>query len=241
MFKHQGKSRTLKHNLHIAIVLSLVAGIVNVTGYLAIQELTTNVTGHFAQFMYDVTNVKVMEGIVYFFYIFSFFFGSFASSYLIERFSENKKLNVYLLPTIIECIILFVLALVADNFRQHHPSVIACSLLFVMGLQNSFVSKISNAVVRTTHLTGLFTDFGIALSHLFFPNRHTNQSEIKGNIRLYVSIISSFFIGGTIGGVFYSGFNLQLKTLFLPVVILTISIFYDDLRFRLIQARKLFK
>ena len=57
MFRHQGKSRTLKHNLQIATVLSFVAGIVNVTGFLAIQERTTNVTGHFAQFIYELENL----------------------------------------------------------------------------------------------------------------------------------------------------------------------------------------
>ncbi len=35
MFTHQGKSRTAKHNLHIATILSVVAGIVNVTGFLS--------------------------------------------------------------------------------------------------------------------------------------------------------------------------------------------------------------
>src|SRR5690606_38829412 len=54
MFRHRGKARTLKHNLAIASLLSLVAGIVNVVGFLAIQQLTTNVTGHFAFMMEEV-------------------------------------------------------------------------------------------------------------------------------------------------------------------------------------------
>ena len=62
MFRHQGKNRTLKHNLQIATVLSFVAGIVNVTGFLSFKQLTTNVTGHFALFMYDVTNFKFWKG-----------------------------------------------------------------------------------------------------------------------------------------------------------------------------------
>ena len=37
MFRHQGKSRTLKHNLQIATVLSLAAGIINVTGFLSFK------------------------------------------------------------------------------------------------------------------------------------------------------------------------------------------------------------
>jgi len=48
MFRHQGKTRTLNHNLKIASLLSFVAGMVNVAGFLAVQRLTTNVTGHFA-------------------------------------------------------------------------------------------------------------------------------------------------------------------------------------------------
>ena len=43
MFRHQGKSRTLKHNLRIATILSFVAGIVNVSGFLSFKQLTKNV------------------------------------------------------------------------------------------------------------------------------------------------------------------------------------------------------
>jgi len=58
MFKHQGKSRTLKHNMRIATVLSFSAGIVNVAGFLAFNQLTTNVTGHFALFINEVANFE---------------------------------------------------------------------------------------------------------------------------------------------------------------------------------------
>ncbi|MFT6054521.1 MAG: uncharacterized membrane protein YoaK (UPF0700 family), partial [Roseivirga sp.] len=77
MFRHQGKSRTTKHNLEIATVLSFVAGIVNITGFLSFNELTTNVTGHFALFINDVANFEFWRGTVYFLYIFSFLMGSF--------------------------------------------------------------------------------------------------------------------------------------------------------------------
>ena len=51
MFRHYNKTRTLSHNLKIASLLSFVAGCVNVAGFLAVQKLTTNVTGHFAFFV----------------------------------------------------------------------------------------------------------------------------------------------------------------------------------------------
>ena len=61
MFRHQGKSRTFVHNLQIATVLSFVAGMVNVTGFLAIKQLTTNVTGHFALFINDVAELEYLK------------------------------------------------------------------------------------------------------------------------------------------------------------------------------------
>ncbi|HXJ97393.1 MAG TPA: YoaK family protein [Gelidibacter sp.] len=238
MFRHQGKSRTLKHNLHIATILSFIAGIVNVTGFLAFFESTTHVTGHFALFIRDVADFQIWKGTIYFLYIFSFLFGSFTSSFLIEMFKETKRLNIYVLPTLIESVILIGLA-VWSNFEQlQNPKLMVCSLLFAMGLQNSFVTKISNAVVRTTHLTGLFTDLGIEISQLLFPKSHPNTKKIWSTIKLRLYIINFFFLGGLVGGFFFSTMKLKLNTLVIAAAILIISLFYDDLRLRLIMAKR---
>ena len=68
MFKHIGNSRTYEHNLKIASLLSFVAGIVYVAGFLAVQRLTTNVTGHFAFFVDEVFKLEFLEGFIYFLY-----------------------------------------------------------------------------------------------------------------------------------------------------------------------------
>ncbi|MCI2229002.1 DUF1275 domain-containing protein [Polaribacter sp. MSW13] len=238
MFRHQGKNRTLKHNLRIATVLSFVAGIVNVTGFLSFKQLTTNVTGHFALFINDVAEFEVWKGTIYFLYIFSFLFGSFLSSVLIEKFNENKQLNVFFIPTIIESIVLISIGLLSDLIKIEFPNIIICLLLFAMGIQNSFVTKISNAIVRTTHLTGLFTDLGIDLSQLFFPRSHPQREKLKANIKLRIFIISFFFAGGLVGGLLYSKFNLKLNTLIFAAIILLMSLFYDDLRYRLIKTHR---
>ncbi|NIJ45224.1 uncharacterized membrane protein YoaK (UPF0700 family) [Wenyingzhuangia heitensis] len=239
MFRHQGKKRTLKHNLQIASVLSFVAGIVNVTGFLSFKKLTTNVTGHFALFINDVADFEFWKGTIYFLYIFSFLFGSFFSSFLIEKLKQNKLLNIFLLPTILEVLVLISIAMLISYTQTTYPNVIVCMLLFTMGLQNSFVTKISNSIVRTTHLTGLFTDLRIDLSHLFFPNSYPKRDLLKANIKLRIYIISFFFSGGLIGGYCYSIFNWKLYTLIFAALILLLSLFYDDFRYRfLITKRK---
>lgn len=238
MFRHQGKSRTLKHNMHLAIVLSFVAGLVNVTGFLSFKQLTTNVTGHFALFVNDVSNFEFWKGTIYFLYILSFLLGSFTSAFLLEKFNETKKMNVFALPTIIESFILISIALFSHASGLKNPDLMVCMLLFSMGLQNSYVTKISNAVVRTTHLTGLFTDLGIELSQLLFPNTELKKNSIKATIKLRVNIIGFFFLGGLAGGFFFSTLNLKLNTLLIGAVILLLSLFYDDFRFWYLTSKR---
>ncbi len=142
-----------------------------------------------------------------------------------------------MIPTIIECVILLSIGLVSNFITIETPNVIVCLLLFAMGLQNSFVTKISNAVVRTTHLTGLFTDLGIDLSLLLFKKHHQKRLKLKENIKLRLYIISSFFLGGLMGGYVYSRLNMELNTLFLAAFILFISLFYDDVKYRFIKIK----
>lgn len=115
MFRHQGKTRTLIHNLRIASLLSFVAGIVNVAGFLAVQKLTTNVTGHFAFFVDELFKLDFWNGFVYFLYIFFFFLGSFVSSYLIELISQKTERYIYVFPISIEIVILFIIGIFGSN------------------------------------------------------------------------------------------------------------------------------
>lgn len=236
MFKHQGKTRTLSHNLRIASLLSFVAGIVNVAGFLAVQKLTTNVTGHFAFFVDEIFKLNFWNGFVYFLYIFFFFLGSFVSNYLVELISQKTERNIYVFPASIEILILFSLGILGGNLIPENPNIIACSLLFAMGLQNSLVTKISNATVRTTHLTGLFTDLGIELSQLFFYKETEMKQKLYSSIKLRLTIISFFFTGGIIGGIFYV--KIKLKVLFIAGIALVFGLIYDNIKLKIILLNR---
>jgi uncharacterized membrane protein YoaK (UPF0700 family) len=236
MFTHQGHSRTLNHNLKIASLLSFVAGIVNIAGFLAIQRLTTNVTGHFAFFVDEIFKLNFYEGFTYFLYIFSFFLGSFISSLFIEIIAKKDDRYVYVAPTIIEIIILYVIAFYGQYLITKLPNFIAFSLLFTMGLQNSLVTRISNAHVRTTHLTGLFTDLGIELSQLFFYEQKELKGKLISSIKLRLTIISFFFIGGIMGGIFYS--KIGLHVLSIAATALISGLIYDGMKLKLILLKR---
>lgn len=232
MFRHKGKTRTIKHNLRIASLLSFVAGIVNVAGFLAIQRLTTNVTGHFAFIVEEILKLNFWQGFIYFLYIFFFFLGSFVSNLIVEIISKTNDRFIYVIPTIIESLILFFLAIFGQFLISQNPNLLACAMLFAMGLQNSLVTTISNSTVRTTHLTGLFTDLGIELSQLFFYNQKDQKDKLYGSIKLRLTIITFFFLGGLLGGIFYSA--LQLYVLAIAATVLIIGIIYDELKLKLI-------
>ena len=236
MFRHKGKTRTLKHNLRIASLLSFVAGIVNVVGFLAVKRLTTNVTGHFAFFVDEILKLNFWEGFIFFLYIFFFFLGSFVSNLLVEIISKKSDRLIYIIPTIIESIILSLLAVFGQFLISKNPDLLACSLLFAMGLQNSLVTTISNATVRTTHLTGLFTDLGIEISQLFFYKQKNQKDKLHSSIKLRLTIISFFFIGGLLGGIFYS--TLKLYVLVIAAAVLIIGIIYDDLKLKLMMQNR---
>lgn len=236
MFKHQGKHRTFKHNVQIASFLSFVAGAVNIVGFLSIHQLTTNVTGHFALFINDLADFEFWRGTVYFLYLFSFLFGSFFASTLIQLLRKYRRINAFIVPTVIEAVILVGIALLYRYSIISNVNLIACLLLFAMGLQNSFVTKISDAVVRTTHLTGLFTDLGIELSYLLFPKYYPKRDHIIATVKLRIYIIGNFFLGGAIAGFLYSRAGLGMDVLIFSALALIISIVYDDYKIRLTYA-----
>jgi uncharacterized membrane protein YoaK (UPF0700 family) len=238
MFRHQGKSRTSKHNLRLAILLSFVAGIVNVTGVLAVKTLTTNVTGHFAYFAEEVTKKDYQGAIVFLIYTLFFLAGAFTSNFLAELVSEKKQNLSHLPPIAIEFIILVTLGLLGmkSDLNVADGKWIAFGLLFAMGIQNALVTKISRSTVRTTHLTGLFTDLGIELSQLFFYKKPEERKALKTSIYLRLSIISFFFLGCFSGGFIYG--YLAIKTLLIAAAFLLIALYYDYIRLHFIAIQR---
>jgi len=227
MFRHRDKGRTYAHNIRLASLLSAVAGIVNIVGVLSVHTLTTNVTGHFAFFSEGLFLKDDRLALLSILYVACFFIGAFIANTCMELTSKQTVHFSYILPITLECILLTGVSL-SSCFMEQADISVACLLLFAMGLQNALVTKVSGSVVRTTHLTGLFTDLGIELSQLFFYKKLHERNRLRKAILLKIVIIGGFFIGGIIGASLYGRY--AMKTLLLPVAILMIALYYDRLR-----------
>ncbi len=230
MFRHKGKNRTFIHNLRLATLLSFVAGVVNITGVMSVKTLTTNITGHFAYFAEEIMRKDFAAAITFFVFTLIFLLGAFTSNFISEYVAKSNSNFSHIIPIALEILILAIVAsfespMSLDNLEGKF---LASAMLFAMGIQNSLVTKISQSTVRTTHLTGLFTDLGIELSQLFFYKKPEETKKLKTNIYLRISIISFFFIGCVLGGFIYSFFN--IKTLFVACFFLFIALLYDSIR-----------
>lgn len=239
MFRHRGKSRTFLHNLKLASLLSFVAGIVNVCGLFAVQRLTTNVTGHFAYFADEMAKKNFTQAWIYLLFILAFFLGAFCSNMLLEAISKYNVRLMNLIPVGIEISILTLIAFLNSSVIAAYPNAIASLLLFAMGLQNALVTMLSNSVVRTTHLTGLFTDLGIELSQLFIYKKEEQKKKLTTSIKLRLSIICFFFLGGIMGGIGYlfSG----VKILLLAVLTLVVALIYDSVKLSFVIMKRRFR
>jgi uncharacterized membrane protein YoaK (UPF0700 family) len=132
--------------------------------------------------------------------------GAFLSNFLTTLATKKNSKNPHFYPIVLEIIlILFVGFSVyeADN-SVINTQLYTFSLLIAMGIQNALVTYVSKSVVRTTHLTGLFTDLGIDLSQLLFNKTVETRLTLLNNILLKFSIILFFSFGCISGGYLFT-------------------------------------
>jgi uncharacterized membrane protein YoaK (UPF0700 family) len=121
------------------------------------------------------------------------------------------------------------------------PTTVAL-LCFTMGLQNAIITKISQAEIRTTHVTGMVTDIGIELGKALYWNRRRGDelTAVRADMEklwLLVSLVGLFFIGGVTGAIGFKRVGF-LATLPLAVVLLMLAIVpvLDDVRERSLRV-----
>lgn len=221
MLSSKGIKRTFKHNLFLAIFFAFVAGIINVYGLINLGVFTTNLTGHVGELAVSLEMLQWKEAQKVLFWIAAFGFGSFTSSLLVGFFEDRKQKLSYVLPIIIEILLLMWCIFLSRDIEQNASQILI--LLYTMGLQNGIVSVVSGKVVRTTHLTGMVTDLGLALGKLIL--KKGNEVFIKRNIRLSFSIIVSFIAGG-IACAFMTITHGE-KVLYIPTFLLICILIYD--------------
>ncbi|MBC7978771.1 MAG: DUF1275 domain-containing protein, partial [Myxococcales bacterium] len=169
MFRHEGVGRTHRLDCWLAGYLALVAGFVNSAGFILLGTFTSHVTGNVGRFA-DNLALRDTAALLAALLVIAYFLGAFLASIAIESNLLRRRSAVYsgLLLSEAGLIAGFMsLSYVMDSRSPRLHDVQALVLCMAMGLQNSLVTRLSGAVVRTTHLTGVVTDLGIESARWF--------------------------------------------------------------------------
>lgn len=173
-----------------ATALSAVAGIVNAVGFLGFQQQAiTHLTGNTTLLGVALAAGESWPAVVLASMIAAFVLGATASGLIIQdtTLRLGRRYGVALL---IECALLVAAAALFARQALLGPvlAAVAC------GLQNGMVTTYSGAVVRTTHVSGMFTDLGLMLGH-----RLRGLPVSLPRLKLSLLVIGGFGAGGVLG------------------------------------------
>ncbi len=227
MLRKAKEERTLKDNLLLASSTAFVAGMTNVAGVIAFLSFTSNITGHVAMLAQKIVNKEHHDVMVFSLWLLMFLLGAFAANFITKVFSKRGSYRAHAVPIFIEVIIMFVVAIYGHNFYTEtklERELIIGAMLLSMGLQNGLVSTISGGLVKTTHLTGLFTDLGGELSEYLHAEKGKTE-PIKQRLMIRFTILGFYLVGGIIGGIMFEAYDFRIFY-FIPLILLTI-LYYD--------------
>jgi len=205
-----------------AAALACLAGMVNVVGYLGFEhQAITHLTGTTSLLGAALAQGNLLSILQLAGMLLAFVLGAVLSGLLIKD-SVLQLGRRYGVALAFEAALL---ALSVPLFEQGYflgPLLAAVAI----GLQNAMATTYSGALIRTSHVSGMFTDLGISLGHALrgLPVDHRRLS-------LCLVIITAFLAGGVIGALLYG--HWQYKALYLPAVLTgTTGIIYGVYRHR---------
>ena len=161
------RAYSFRQKSRLAISLSWIGGYTNVVAFLICGAVASHVTGNVTHLGRFVIEGNRPEALFMAFMWTAFFSGAVAAAVLLELARRRGVASKYILPMAVEAILLCVLAIIVTRHPVFDPHqtllmyTIGGLAAFAMGLQNATITKISGAVIRTTHLTGVTTDLGI--------------------------------------------------------------------------------
>lgn len=234
------RKRSSIANRHLGYALAFIAGGINAGGFLAVQQYTSHMTGIVSEMadglvlgQWDLA-LAGLGGLI------SFITGATVSTLLITYSQRRGMHSRFALPLLLEALLLLFFGLlggVLASIQGLFVPLTVMLLCFIMGLQNATITRVSNAEIRTTHITGIVTDMGIELGKLLYWHRAVEQGGPwvrvdASRLLLLALLLGYFFIGGVVGALGFQRLG-YAATLPLALLLLLLAVVpaVDDLRF----------
>ena len=230
--------RSEKANRHLARYLAFIAGATNAGGLLAVGQYTSHMSGIISAMADNLAIGKISFVLIGLAAVLSFLAGAILTTLMVRWARSHHLESEYALPLMLEAGLLIVFGIRGKVFSGEHVLDIVILLCFTMGLQNAIITKISDAVIRTTHLTGMVTDIGISIGRVISTAAQLSIEIISdaelAKLRLLASLVVLFFIGGLTGalGFRHIGFLFTLPLATALMLLAAMPIVDDLLRYR---------
>ncbi|MGK5067476.1 YoaK family protein [Janthinobacterium sp. AD80] len=225
-----GARRDQRANLQLGCVLALVAGAVNAGGFLAIGGYTSHMTGIVSGMADDLALGNITVALAALGAWLAFVSGAAVTAIMVNWGKRRRLHSQFAASLLLEAALLLLFGL-TGNYLAAMPDVLGpvtiLLLCFVMGLQNAIITKISGAVIRTTHVTGLSTDIGIELGKMAYYNRRALPDRVvrvnRGKLITHSLLIACFFVGGVSGALAFKHIGFPAATILLAGVLTLLS------------------
>ncbi len=241
-----GPERTDRNNRWLAAGLAFTAGMVNSVGFLAVSVYTSHMTG-----LVSMAADEIVLGGHYFAFlaalgVVSFISGAMACALLFNWGRRNRHISKFALILWVEALAILLVGLLADRSQEAGLVwLIVMVLAWIMGLQNGLITKVTDAQIRTTHVTGMVTDIGIELGKWVYRNPADDPDPVVPHLprlKLHVTLVGMFFLGGVFGALL--GTWIGFYTVLPAAGILLILAFYPvyvDFRYGKFRPSKVFR
>lgn len=213
--------------MQLGSITAFVAGMVNVSSVIVFFAFTSNITGHVAILAEEIAKGHWYQVLVVFGWLSLFFVGGFISNYFVITFNSKNSYLAHAFPLFLEFLCLISVGIYGEYFYDEslqETEYLVALLLLAMGLQNGLTASISNSTVKTTHLTGLFTELSVTIA-MFTKSKFRKSTDLLNKAKLLTTIFLSYLIGGIIAGLIF--LEIGFKVFFAIGLVLVGVVLYD--------------
>lgn len=177
-----------------SFALAFAAGSINVfTMSTMMGQAVTHHSGNSSSIVIALAHGDFVMALYIFSVLAAFISGSILSGYIIKDY-HLKLGRRYGVSLIIEAVLIIFAFFILDI----KPKLAVLFLAMATGLQNAMATTYSGAVIRTTHLTGLYTDLGVLLG-----NRLAGIDIPRKKLKILIDILAGFILGGFVNALLY--------------------------------------
>ncbi|MDQ8952130.1 YoaK family protein [Acinetobacter rudis] len=181
-------------------LLAMNAGIVNVLGlFCLLHQSISHMTGN-VSFLAMALLQQDFHHAFYLVWVLIFYvLGSSYSGFILgnSQFQLNQR---YGLPMSLVAIFIALCWI----FLPYYPRYALLWASAAMGMQNAMISHYKGTIIRTTHLSGVLTDLGLALGYTF-----KGLAVERRRVILHLMIFFGFLTGGVIAAITYPIYDLH--------------------------------